>query len=149
MEIRPAHSTDAEALTRLAHASKRYWQYPEVYIRLWKDALTVTPEFVEHHDVYCAVQGTEMLGFYALSGEGPIRELEHLWVAPEHIGRGIGTRLLDHALDTMRPEGGRALRIASDPNAEGFYRRRGAQRVGAVPSTPEGRTLPLLVLELE
>jgi hypothetical protein len=39
------------------------------------------------------------------------------------------------------------LRIASDPFAEGFYRRMGARRVGVVPSTPRGRTLPLLLLD--
>lgn len=140
---------NAAALTRIAHGAKRYWRYPEAWIQLWKDALTVTPEFVERHQVYCATRGGELLGFYALTGTGNLRELEHLWVAPERIGTGIGRRLLAHALETLRADGARTLRIASDPNAEGFYASQGARRVAEIPSVPAGRTLPVLELSLD
>src|SRR5207249_5029517 len=88
--IRRALPADARALTRVAHAAKRHWKYPEDWIRRWRDALTVTRRFVEHHPIYGAVRGARLLGFYALSGVGPTRELEHFWVAPEQIGRGVG-----------------------------------------------------------
>jgi GNAT superfamily N-acetyltransferase len=146
--IRRALPADARALTRVAHAAKRHWKYPEDWIRRWRDALTVTRRFVEHHPVYCAVRGARLLGFYALSGVGPTRELEHFWVAPEHIGRGVGARMFEHAVATLRADGARVLRIASDPYAEGFYLRMGARRVGEWPSTPGGRTLPLLALDV-
>lgn len=136
------------ALTRVAHAAKRHWKYPEDGLRRWRDALTVTPGFVARHAVCCAIRGASMLGFYALSGAGATRELEHLWVLPAHIGRGVGARLLDHAVVTLRAEGARVLRIASDPHADGFYLAMGARRVGEVASTPRGRTAPLLVIEV-
>jgi ribosomal protein S18 acetylase RimI-like enzyme len=148
VEIRPARPDDAPALTRVAHAAKRHWRYPEELILQWKDALTVSEDFIAGFPVFCAVVGAEIVGFYALSGDGPTREVEHFWVAPEHIGRGIGTRLFDHLLLTLREARVATVRIASDPHAEGFYRRMGARRVGEVPSVPEGRTLPLLVLDL-
>lgn len=148
VEIRRAHPTEAEALTRLAHAAKRHWRYPEVYILLWKADLTVTPDFIEHHPVFCAVHGSQTLGFYALSGDGPTYELEHMWVEPRHIGEGIGARLFDHARRTVGSRGGVTLTIASDPYAEGFYRKMGARRVGEVPSQPEGRSLPLLMMDV-
>jgi GNAT superfamily N-acetyltransferase len=144
--IRRALPADARALTRVAHAAKRHWKYPEDWIRRWRDALTVPRRFVEHHAVYCAVRGARVLGFYALSGVGRTRELEHFWVAPEDIGHGIGAEMFRHALATLRADDARVLRIASDPYAEGFYLRMGARRVGECPSTPSGRTLPLLVL---
>lgn len=147
-EIRRAGPTDSEALTRIAHAAKRYWRYPEEYIQIWQDDLTVTPDFIDRHQVYCAVRESEILGFYALSGQGPTWELEHMWVEPAHIGTGVGVKLFDHVIRMIRAEGGTALRIASDPNAEGFYRKMGAKRVGEVSSKPEGRKLPLLVLHL-
>ena len=90
-----------------------------------------------------------MVGFYALSGGPPMMELEHCWVLPAVIGRGLGARLLDHAAATCRAMRGRTLRIASDPFAEGFYRRMGARPAGTVPSTPRGRTLPLLLLRVD
>src|SRR5947209_10067159 len=146
--IRRALPAEARALTRIAHAAKRHWKYPGAWIRLWRDALSLTPQFVERHPVYCAVAGASVLGFYALSGVGGTRELEHFWVLPAHIGRGVGARLFEHAVATLRADGVRELRIASDPYAEGFYLRMGARRVGEWPSTPRGRTLPLLVLEV-
>jgi hypothetical protein len=39
--------------------------------------------------------------------------------------------------------------IVSDPNAEGFYLRMGAQRSGEVESTPRGRYLPKLIYTLK
>lgn len=148
VEIRRARAGDAEVLTRLAHAAKRHWRYPDEWIELWRSALTITPDFIDEHLVYCAEHGGAVIGFYALTGTPPARELEHMWVTPEQIGRGLGARLLRHATATMRDEGTRTLRIESDPNAEAFYVKHGARRVGDVPSTPAGRTLPVLMLDV-
>jgi hypothetical protein len=51
-------------------------------------------------------------------------------------------------IDELRAEGVERLRIASDPNALGFYEKMGARRIGDVPATPAGRTLPLLELRI-
>ncbi len=71
-----------------------------------------------------------MGGFYALVERGSKVELEHLWVLPEHIGTGIGRALFDHAVRKAAALGATILSIEADPNAEGFYRRMGARRVG-------------------
>jgi GNAT superfamily N-acetyltransferase len=144
--IRRARADDAPALTRIAHAAKRHWRYPDAWIRLWAADLTVTPGFVRRHPTWCAVRGGRVVGFYAVSGRGATRELEHMWVDPRRIGDGIGRALFAHCEDRLRRMGVARLDIASDPNAEGFYRRLGARRVGDVPARPDGRTLPLLAL---
>ena len=146
--IRRARPGDARALTRVAHAAKRRWKYPEAWIARWRDALTVTPAFVERHPVRCATRDGAVLGFYALAGTGAVRELEHFWVLPAHMGRGVGARLFADCIATLRADGARRLRIASDPFAVGFYLRMGARRAGEWPSTPRGRTLPLLVVKV-
>jgi ribosomal protein S18 acetylase RimI-like enzyme len=148
LRIRRARRADSSELTRIAHAAKRFWGYPEELIRLWAADLTVTPDFVVDHDTYCAVKRSQVVGFYALSGERTTRELEHLWVDPKHIGSGVGRALFDHLLGHLRRAGVTRLTIASDPNAEGFYRRVGARRVGTVPSRPAGRHLTLLELRV-
>lgn len=146
--IRPCRPGDAPALTRLAHAAKRHWGYPDALIALWAPALTFTRAFLASASAYAAVEDGRLVGVCAIAGRGRRRELEHMWVLPERIGRGIGRRLLGHAIRRELARGTRRLRIAADPNAEGFYRRLGARLVGAVPSMPAGRTLPLLELEL-
>lgn len=146
--IRRARAEDALRLSEIAHDAKRYWGYSEDLMRLWQDDLTITPDFIARYPVYLACSEGEVSGFYALTIEGEIIELAHLWVHPPHMGGDIGRKLFFHALDTARDSGLTTLRIASDPHAEGFYRRMGARLVGRVPSRPEGRELPLLAFDL-
>lgn len=148
MDVRSAHPSEANRLTQIAHAAKRHWGYAEDLISLWEEDLTVVPEFIESHDVHCAVVDGAVVGFYALSHVGEVFELEHMWVDPDRMGHGVGATLFNHAVETVRSHGGSRLDIASDPNAEGFYKKMGAQSVGTVPSRPEGRTLPLLTLKV-
>ena len=144
MCIRRAVADDTAVLTAIAHAAKRHWGYPEAWIALWQRDLTVTPAFVERYPVYGAVEDDALVGFYALVFAGADCELEHFWVVPARMGAGVGRALFEHALERCRSIDARRLWINADPNAEGFYRKLGARRVGEVPSTPAGRMLPRL-----
>ena len=157
--IRKAVPSEAEILTQIAHDAKRYWGYPENWIEHWKEQLTITPEFIGENEVYLAISEDQVAGFYAIVEVGPLNangpssgkaELEHMWVKPEHIGTGIGKELLIHAIETATFLDAAALEIASDPNAEGFYKRMGAKRIGEITSEIEGqpRTLPHLSIDL-
>ncbi len=150
VEIFRARPDDADALTRIAFAAKSYWGYPERWIEQWQEALTITPRFITDNEVYAAVFEEEIAGFYALVERGSEVELEHLWVSPEHIGAGIGRALFDHAVRRAAALGATTLSIEADPNAEGFYRRMGARRVGENVYEIEGhrRELPLLILDV-
>ncbi|HKP85438.1 MAG TPA: GNAT family N-acetyltransferase [Blastocatellia bacterium] len=149
--IRKAKPDDHERLTEIAHAAKRHWGYPERWIEAWKDVLTITPEFITGCEVYAAVAGDEVAGFYALiPAQGKV-SLEHMWVAPDRIGAGVGKELFDHALKVAAGLDASSIEIESDPNAEGFYKRMGARRIGEVASEIEGqpRLLPLLTVDLD
>ncbi len=150
MEIRRAEPGDADALTRISFAAKRYWGYPERWIERWRYALTISPEFIRRNGVYTAVVEGKPAGFYALVVEGREIELEHLWVLPERMGAGIGRALFNDAVGRAAALGAEVLGIESDPNAEGFYRRMGATRVGGISYSIDGqkRTLPVLVVEV-
>jgi GNAT superfamily N-acetyltransferase len=150
VEVRRALPEDAEVLTRIALAAKRHWGYPERWIEGWKESLTVTPQFVRDNEVYAAIVGGEPFGFYALEGTGLKLELEHLWVSPAWIGSGAGRLLFEHAMDRAASRGAKRVEIEADPNAEGFYLRMGARRVGENVYEIEGqrRVLPRMVVEL-
>ena len=141
---------DAEVLTRIAFAAKRYWGYPERWIRHWSESLTITPEFVRDNEVYAAISGGESFGFYALTGTGCELELEHLWVLPAWIGSGTGRLLFEHAMDRAASRGANLVEIEADPNAEGFYLRMGARHVGENVYDIEGhrRALPRMLVDL-
>ncbi len=150
MNIRRALPSDAAVLTRIAMASKRHWRYPERWIELWREALTITPELILEHEVFMAAMGEVVGGLYALSSRARPAVLEHLWVHPDYIGTGVGRALFEHAMGQAANLGAEVVEIESDPNAEGFYLRMGARRVGERVSSVEGkpRILPLLRVDV-
>lgn len=130
LKIVRARAEQAGALTGIAVRAKRHWGYPEAWIEAWAPLLTVTPEFLAGHETYVAELDGEAIAFYALSFDGQSAGLEHLWVLPEVMGRGLGSRLFAHALARCRVAGVRVIEIESDPHALGFYERLGACRTG-------------------
>ncbi|MBX7169716.1 MAG: GNAT family N-acetyltransferase [Pyrinomonadaceae bacterium] len=122
MKIRQAKFEDAETLSQIAFAAKSYWNYPENWLKIWKDALTITPEFIEKNEVYLAESDGKVLGFYALIVENDKVQLEHLWISPENIGGGIGKILMADAIEKAKSFGATSMEIESDPNAEGFIK---------------------------
>ena len=145
--IRPAAPSEADALTGLALAGKRHWGYPEPWLEAWRGLLTITPEYLAAHVVSCAEDETgRVIGFYALERDGDRCRLEHLWLDPSLIGRGLGLQLFEHAVRAAREMGAAELLIEADPNAEGFYLHMGAERVGETVSRLTGteRVLPQL-----
>ena|SRR5207247_1578729 len=151
MQILRAKPDDATTLTEIAFAAKRHWGYPTEWIESWRDLLTVLPEFIAGHETYAAIDEGHTVGFYALGRKGDRMDLLHLWVLPEAMSRGVGRSLFIHALERARNLGFRELEIESDPNAEGFYKRMGAHRVGTSTKDVAGpnRELPILIYEFD
>jgi ribosomal protein S18 acetylase RimI-like enzyme len=148
IEIREAKPSEAETLTKIAYAAKRYWGYPEAYIDLWADSLVYTPDRIKDTIVYAAVLDDQVAGFCALipaEADG-VYEMDGLWVKPEYIGQGVGRQLFKHATEMVQAKGGRELRLEADPNAVGFYKKMGMVRIGESLSKPEGRKLDVMAL---
>jgi GNAT superfamily N-acetyltransferase len=150
MKIVRARPADAAALTEIAFAAKRHWGYSEEWMDHWKKLLTIEPDFLAKHETYAAMAPEGPIGFYSLCFKGGKLRLEHLWVRPDRMRLGIGRALFTHAVGQARELGFHALEIESDPNAEGFYVRMGARRVGSQVAELEGerRELPVLLYEI-
>ena len=147
--MRRATADHAAALTDLAHRSKDYWGYGPDLIRLWETDLTLQPSYIEANEIQVARRDEEIVGMYALESRGNEVSLEHFWVEPAQMGQGVGRALFVHAVGQARKSGARRMRIESDPNAEPFYAKMGARRVGKAPSTPAGRMLSVLIYDLQ
>jgi len=150
VQIRRAKPEEAGLLTEIAHAAKRHWGYPENWIQHWKADLTITPEFIANNEVYVAVKGEEIVGCCALAINESVAELEHMWIRPEHMGAGVGRALFLHVKERAANLNVPALELSADPNAEGFYERMGATRIGEARSEIEGkrRILPRMIVTL-
>lgn len=79
-------------------------------------------------------------------------ELANIAVAPDHRGKGIGGRLLDHALAVGRRRGVRTVFLEVRPSNTGarrLYEARGFQEVGRRPDYYQEPVEDALVLRLE
>ena len=144
IRFRRVHDSEAPHLTAIAFAAKRHWQYPEAWIELWSDELTVTREYILTNPVFGAVSGGSLAGWYALDCREKDWELDYFWVLPEKMGCGVGTAMMQHAKGLFYSSQAETLSVISDPHAEPFYLKMGFQKVGTHPSTPKGRILPML-----
>jgi GNAT superfamily N-acetyltransferase len=130
--VKRAVAQDAERLTALVRAS-------DAYRGKYASALAdyqVTVDYIEQHRVFIAVDpvGQDLLGVYGLVLDPP--ELDLLFIANSDQRRGVGRQLVEHMIDQARDAGLESVRVVSHPDAEGFYRRMGARRVGMMPVKP-------------
>lgn len=154
VRIRPAAPEDAESLSDIAWSSKEDLEYPIETMSEFREFLTITDEFITKNPSYLAEneETGELIGFYCLElSEDATWWLKHLWVKPEHIGRGIGGELFLHACEMSETVGAEELNIVSDPNVEEFFLHMGAEKNGY--KTLEvgniRRTLPWLLIKLK
>lgn len=148
-DIRPGTEKDAPTLTAIACAAKRYWGYPQSWLEVWREDLTVTPRYIARNPVYVAVKGGVVGGFIALDVNGSRTHIDHCWVLPQHMGEGVGRLLLQYALRHCASVGVKRLWVVSDPNAKEFYCKLGAEVCGQTKSVPAPRTLPLLCFDVK
>ena len=133
----------------MALEAKRYWGYPEHWIKHWESDLTISPDFIHDNYVYVAEENGQIQGFYALIVTGNKAELDHMWVKPTLIGTGIGKELFLDAMERASALKVIAVEILSDPNAAGFYRRMGATEIGETAASFDGVTRKLPRLKIE
>ncbi|MGB9281814.1 MAG: GNAT family N-acetyltransferase [Pseudonocardiaceae bacterium] len=143
IRIRSALPREADEITALARRSKGYWGYDRAVLARMSDMLTMNADQIRDGVVVVAEQDGALLGYYQLGGEPPDGELMDLFLEPAVIGTGLGRVLWDHAVKSASERGFRSLTLESDPHAEPFYLRMGAERIGEQEVVP-GRLLPLM-----
>jgi N-acetylglutamate synthase-like GNAT family acetyltransferase len=146
MIIRQAKPSESKLLSQLAFESKSYWQYDEVYLNAAREHIQITNEDIARDHVYICENGEDTHGFYHFHNSGDAAELKWFFVHPRSIGTGIGNILWNHVLKLIRELEIKEFIIKSDPNAESFYIKYGARRIGWKPSSVNAElSLPLLM----
>lgn len=154
--IVPACREDTDLLTEISFASKKYWNYPEEYFTIWQKELTITQEYINTNVVFKCCQDGNVLSYYSLvylqedfSFQGERLSwgwyLDHMFIRPSHIRKGIGTKLFQHLVQYCRKNRIDRFGILSDPYSKGFYLEMGCQYIKEFPSSIPGRTTPYLV----
>lgn len=153
MHIRRATNEDVRELSELAYASKAYWGYDEAFMEACREDLTITEEQLASAHFFVVEEAGQTQGFIGLEQDAFQQDkglVTDLFIHPNAIGQGYGQALWHHMIAAAQKLGIQTLLVHSDPNAEPFYMRMGARRIGEIASTVfSGRQLPLLEFRLE
>lgn len=159
LTINRAWPEEARKLTDISFASRRYWSYPEEYYVVWKDELTISPEYIEKNEVFAARTEEGLAGYCSVAyveqdfhaGRVFVHKgfwLEHIFILPEYLHKGIGSRLVGFSKSWCRQNRAELLSIFSDPNSACFYDKLGALCLGEYPSSIEGKNVLLYELAI-
>ena len=148
--FKPAYPACAKILTEITISAKGHWGYPEKWMQAWIPSLTITAEYIMTHEIWMAVIEDRPIAYYSFEENEGRLWLDNLWVLPEYMGQGIGRMLFQHALERCKVLGVSILKIEADPNAQSFYERMGARKVGEHRTEIDGepRILPVMEINL-
>ncbi|WP_343328831.1 GNAT family N-acetyltransferase [Polaribacter staleyi] len=142
--------SDAKQLTEVALESKAFWGYSKELIEGWRNDLTVTSTTIETCNVFKFMVADVVVGFYVLNNpKEDFVKLEMLFVLPKFIGKGIGKKLLAHALEKATISNAKTIELVADPNAIPFYKSQGFVEKGQIGSAILGRFLSLMQKDLK
>jgi hypothetical protein len=146
-----ADVNDSEQLTEIAVSSKKYWGYSKLLMKIWKNDLTITINYIKENIVYKIYQDDLLIGFYALKFNEQYNcyEIDHLWLTPENINKGFGRLIFNNIINQLlKRKQSKAIAIA-EPNAAGFYSKMNGKVIGQFKSKPKGRLLSIYEFNLK
>jgi len=127
---------EAAALEALQRAASMIWDSDRDWLLANPDAIEVPSDAIDDGRLRVAVDARDTpLGFSLVL---PVRdggcELDGLFVAPEHMRRGIGAALVRDAAQRARAQGASRLDVIANDNALRFYERAGFRGDTLVPT---------------
>ena len=97
--------------------------------------------------VTVACAGTLVVGVLATARESGVSWVNQLYIAPSHVGQGIGSRLLGHALASL-PLPVRLYTFQANTRARSFYQRHGFKAVAFSDGSANEEHCPDVLYEL-
>lgn len=101
--------------------------------------LTVSKRIIQEMIVSKFITDKEIVGFYILNQpKEQIIELEFLLVLPSFIGKGIGSKLIQHAFEKAKQLNCKQVNLATHLKAVSFYESKGFISIDKKESTIAG-----------
>lgn len=133
--LREATGVDMPGIARVRFAVRENAMTPAQLERLGITNETVAASLLVDRKGWVAERGGEILAFSM--ADRADRSIFALFVLPGYEGRGIGSELLERALQWLWQQGAERVWLATGPGtrAQGFYERRGWTHVGDGPGS--------------
>lgn len=134
LRIRDATADDLPALRDIFRRAALSNQGDRANLLAHQDALELSGAGVGEGRTRVAQAAGRVVGFATVATAGGGVELEDLFVAPEAMRRGVGTRLVRDAAEAARGRGARRLEVTANDHARAFYVRCGFIAAGTAPT---------------
>ena len=124
-DLRPANAGDADAIADVFLRSRKelvacaLLAHSDEAVRLW-----VRERLIPAGRTTVALAEGRVIGFLTVSSDTEASWIDHLYLLPAWVGRGIGTRLLDLARQQLPPPV-RLYTFQGNQRARRFYESRG------------------------
>lgn len=141
VQLRQARTDDLAALNNIIERAVMTWQLAERVKRLSLPSYRYHPHDLGHLHVEVAEDMARNLIGVAAWEPASSRDLppgqrglllHGLYIDPDHLHRGVGTRLLAAALTAAQVQGFDGLLVKAQADANGFFERQGMQRLPVV-----------------
>mgnify|MGYP000639525145 CR=1 FL=1 len=149
LRLREAHAGDTGTLTDILHRAKSHWGYGSTKMEAFRTEYRISQATLNAQNVLVAADNGRPVGFAGGYSQSDCLYIEFLFVAPEVIGKGLGSLLLQRMTDRARSAGKSRLLLESDHHARGFYEANGFEVLSERPSqmSPSG-VIPLMEKQL-
>ncbi len=144
MKQRIADMSELHDLNKLIRFSKGHGGYSTEFLDAFMNKWGLTKEYMSENQVAILEENEIKCGIFSFNcGNRGAVELTVFFVNNQLIGKGIGKKLWKAASRYALEKKWEKFELISDPNAEKFYEKMGAKKIGEVESFP-GRFVPLM-----
>ncbi len=142
LEIVPGREKHACSLTAM---TRHFFPYTGFTAKTVKGRLAD-----ENNEYYVALRDGHCVGFADLEYSGDSAKILGLGVLQEERGKGIGKKLLDHALEKARVKAKRVHILVAEDNAAArrLYAGKGFENLGQLDRLINGKTVLLMARDL-
>jgi GNAT superfamily N-acetyltransferase len=148
LSIRRARADEGERLREIMAESKASLGYDGAFVRVWAERADLSPEALRRVEIFVAEVDAQPVAWSAVRLRGETGVLDDMWVEPAWIGKGIGTKLFEHAVDEAPALGATSLEWQAEPRAVGFYEKLGGRYLRDSEPTWWGARLPVMGIDL-
>jgi len=146
--LRAATASDAEQVAEVLLSSRcAFLPYAPLTHRDEEVSSWIRDVLIPGGGVTVATEVTSVLGILATASETGVSWINQLYVRPGHVGRGIGSRLLEHALGSLSAPV-RLYTFQANAGARRFYERHGFKSIACTDGSANEERCPDVLYEL-
>lgn len=129
--VRKATNPDIASINEIMQLSKAHWGYDEAFMDAFMQKFSINENYLANQNVHIIFKDKDIIGFFSfIFHDNDSLELDHFFLHPNYIGKGLGKRLWKECCIVASGLGAKEFILWSDPQAEGFYAKMGCKKIG-------------------